>query len=315
MFEGGLISRRAFLKGGSLLLAGSTLPKSVSMLETRESIRIGMITDIHYADANPRGTRFYRDSLTKMTQAVDAMHQANADLFVELGDLIDSPSHTTKQIDYQNLYSINNEFSQFEHHRHYVLGNHCLTSLSKREFLSAIGRSWSHYSFNRNGFHFLVLDSCYRKDGMPYNSGNYDWQDADIPCHQAEWIGYDLRRNNLPTIVLAHHRLDVDPSSPYGVHSADRVRRVLEKSGDIVAVFQGHSHQNDYKEINGIHYVTLKAMVEGRGLSNNGWSIVHGYSDGTLKVEGFSGHHANAACGRRLGQGKTTFASVLSSLI
>ncbi len=53
------------------------------------------------------------------------------------------------------------------------------------------------------------------------------------------------------------------------------------------SVFQGHSHQNDYRELQGIHYVTLVAMVEGNGPENSGYSVLDCQSDGILKLTGF----------------------------
>lgn len=43
------------------------------------------------------------------------------------------------------------------------------------------------------------------------------------------------------------------------------ITEVLEGSGKVRSIFQGHSHENDYREIAGIPYVRLVAMVEGSG--------------------------------------------------
>ena len=55
----------------------------------------------------------------------------------------------------------------------------------------------------------------------------------------------------------------------------------------MLAVFQGHSHQNDHKEIGGIHYCTLVAMVEGAGADNNGYSVMNLSNDGSIQITGF----------------------------
>jgi hypothetical protein len=55
----------------------------------------------------------------------------------------------------------------------------------------------------------------------------------------------------------------------------------------VFAVFQGHSHQNDLKDIGGIHYCTLVAMVEGSGKENNGYSTMDILENGTLRLTGF----------------------------
>ncbi|HTN73915.1 MAG TPA: alkaline phosphatase, partial [Pirellulaceae bacterium] len=64
-------------------------------------------------------------------------------------------------------------------------------------------------------------------------------------------------------------------------------REVLEASGQVLAVFQGHSHKNDLKEIAGIHYCTLVAMIEGAGVESNGFSVLDLFADGTLRLTGF----------------------------
>ena len=88
-----------------------------------------------------------------------------------------------------------------------------------------------------------------------------------------------------PTIVFAHQRLD--GSDRHCVKNAAEVRRALEASGRVLAVFQGHSHQNDYKQVGGIHYATLVAMVEGSGAENSGFAVADLSPDGTIRVRGF----------------------------
>ena len=102
---------------------------------------------------------------------------------------------------------------------------------------------------------------------------------------ELKWLEDDLQHNRKKTIVFAHQRLDV--SNNHGVKNCQAVRKILESSGHVLAVFQGHSHQNDVHEIGGIHYCTLVAMVEGSGMENNGYSIVDLSIDGTIMVKGF----------------------------
>jgi predicted phosphodiesterase len=94
----------------------------------------------------------------------------------------------------------------------------------------------------------------------------------------------------LPTIVFVHQRLDLAPSSSYAVKSSPAVRAMLEASNKVLCVFQGHSHKNEYAHINGIHYCTLRAMVEGSGAENSGYSVLNIFADKTLQLEGFRGH-------------------------
>ena len=170
-------------------------------------------------------------------------------------------------------------------HRHHVLGNHCVYTLKKQEFLETVGQKKSYYSFDSGQFHFIVLDSCFRSDGQPYGRKNFEWTDPNIPRAEVDWLRADLKATSKKTVVFAHQRLDV--SSVYGVKNAPAVRKVMEDSGQVLAVFQGHSHENDHKEIGGVHYCTLVAMIEGSGAENNGYSLMSLADDGTIRLNGF----------------------------
>jgi hypothetical protein len=55
----------------------------------------------------------------------------------------------------------------------------------------------------------------------------------------------------------------------------------------VLCVFQGHSHKNDYKEVGGVHYCTLVAMVEGSGAESSAYSTAAVRADGSVIVTGF----------------------------
>jgi len=76
--------------------------------------------------------------------------------------------------------------------------------------------------------------------------------------------------------------------NPSGVKSAARVRKILEDSGQVLAVFQGHNHVNDHKVIGSVHYVTLAALIEGAfSKGNNAWGVLEAHRGGVLKIDGF----------------------------
>lgn len=281
--SGEIISRRAALAGGTLLLAAAANPLLLAQNTPQRQLRFGVVTDLHYADKPPAGTRHYRETLDKLAEAASQFKTAEVDFVVELGDLIDAADSV--DVEQKYLETVNRVFAETAAERHYVLGNHCVDTLTKQEFLGGVEREQSYYSFDRGGFHFVVLDACFRSDGQPYQRRNSHWTDANIPPAELEWLQDDLRQTSLRTIVLAHQRLDV--ANSHGVKNAAAVRQAFEASGKVLAVFQGHSHQNDLKEIGGIHYCTLVAMIEGSGAENNGYSLVDLAADGTIRVEGF----------------------------
>ncbi len=289
------VRRRALMCNGVLILASSLFEPRELLAEDDATtlpdtkLRIGLVTDLHYADKPPAGTRHYRETLGKLDEAAQHFSRRKLDFVVELGDIIDAaPSVSVEQ---RYLKTVNEAFSQVCSERHYVLGNHCVDTLTKQEFLKGVGQEKTYYSFDRDGYHFIVLDACFRSDGQPYERRNFEWTDANVPRAEIEWLKADLRANGNPVVVFAHQRLDV--ANNHGVKNNAEVRKILEDSGNVQVVFQGHSHKNDLKRIGGIHYCTLVAMVEGSGESNNGYSVMEIDDDDNIRITGFRNQHSH----------------------
>jgi len=246
-------------------------------------LRIGLIADPHYADLPPKINRYYRESIAKIRESVNRFNEAGIDFAVELGDFIDAADAVENEV--AHLKAIEAEYARLRADRYYVLGNHCVWTLTKQEFIANTAAKKTHYSFDKGGFHFVVLDACFRKDGVPYGRRNFDWTDANVPQAQRDWLEQDLRQTSRQSIVFVHHRLDL--ADQYAVGNAPAVCKILEESGKVIAVVQGHYHKGDYKRINAIHYCTLTAMVEGQGPESNAYAILDIYKDGSLRVDGF----------------------------
>jgi predicted phosphodiesterase len=287
-------SRRVFLKSTASVLASSAvLSLSCARQELlsgrRKAVRFGIVTDCHYADADPAGTRFYRESLDKLGECVARMNAEKVDFLVELGDFKDQGRPPVERDTLTYLEDAEAVFQRFEGRTYHVLGNHDVDSISKPQFLERVTNTGiesgrSHYSFDVNGLHGVVLDANYRTDGADYDHGNFDWTDANVPPHELKWLQEDLEATSQPVVVFMHQLLD--GTGAVYVKNAAEVRAVLEASGKVAAVFQGHHHAGSYSQINGIHYYTLVATVEGQGAGNNSYGIVEACSDG-LVVTGY----------------------------
>jgi alkaline phosphatase len=151
--------------------------------------------------------------------------------------------------------------------------------------LPAIGHTATYHSFDAGEHHFIVLDACFRKDGVGYGRKNSQWMDANISPAELEWLQADLRATNRKTIAFVHQRLDLD-NAP-GIGNSVEVRKILEQSGKVLAVLQGHYHKNYYREIGGIHYCTLAGMIEGIGRENNAYARMDVLPGHMLRITGF----------------------------
>lgn len=252
--------------------------------ETVGNLRLGLISDIHYADLNTAGSRHYRDSIIKVKEAIEKFNASDLDMVVCLGDLIDAGKNVEEE--YAHLKTVHKEFARLNVPSHFVLGNHCIYTLTKQEFLKGVNQNSSYSSSTLKGVRLVFLDACYRKDGVSYGRKNYEWTDTEIPDNQRNWLQETLDKETLPTLVFVHQRLDVGGN--YGIHSAASVRKIFEKSKQVAAVFQGHNHVNEHKIINNIHYLTINAVIEGPAPENNAFSILdYSPSQQKIQVQGF----------------------------
>jgi len=225
-----------------------------------------------------------------MTECVARMNEAKVDFLIELGDFKDEGQPASEKGTLTYLESIEKVFREFRGPRYHVLGNHDMDSISKEQFLSAIdntgiGKEFNYYSFDSHGLHFVVLDANYKGDGSNYDHGNFDWTDANIPREELDWLRRDLETTSKPVIVFVHQQLDGEGS--HYVNNAAEARRVLQERHKVLAVFQGHNHAGHYSRIDGIHYYTLKAMVEGREDEDNSYAVVEVDDSHNIVVNGY----------------------------
>lgn len=282
--ENATISRRDFFKLGAAAGLGLV---GFSNANNSAEFSFGLVGDIHYADKDRRIKRYYREAIGKLEQCAATFNARKLPLAVMLGDFIDKAPDKSTELAY--LKTVRQTFAQYAGEKHFVLGNHDLARLSKAEFLANCGATTeqSHYSFDAGGYHFVILDAGFTKDGAAYHAGNFKWKDANIPAAQQEWLADDLLKAcTRKTLVFAHQNLH-DESSLYGVKNAKAVRQIFEQAGNVFAVLQGHDHQGAYAKINGIHYFTLKALVDGATLKNNSYAVVTLAPDGRMRLRGF----------------------------
>jgi len=287
------VTRRDFLKTSAAVFAGLSAGSPFAYAggtAHKKNLRFGIVTDAHYADTNAKGSRYYRESLAKMTECVTLMNNKNVDFLVELGDFKDQNQPADENSTIKYLHTIEKAFQKFDGPRYHVLGNHDMDSISKAQFLNVarstnIAKGSQYYSFETKDIHFIVLDANYRSDASDYDYGNFDWTDANIPREQLDWLSKNLVSTSKPVIVFVHQQLD--GQGDHTIRNAASVRHILQQSNKVLAIFQGHNHAGFYSRIEGIHYYTLKAMVEGSGEDNNSYAVIDIQNNLNITVTGY----------------------------
>ena len=288
-----ITTRREFLKttGGVLIaLSTGTLLAQEINTKNKKLISFGMLTDPHSADVASKGSRYYKESVSKMTECVEFMNDKKVDFLIELGDLKDMDDAESPESALRYLNDIESIFNKFNGPTYHVVGNHDVDCISKNQFLNRIENTGiatdaSYYSFDSKSLHFIVLDANYKTDGSDFNSGDFVWTDVNIPKKEIDWLKKDLASTSKPVIVFVHELLD--GKGDLYVNNAKEVRHLLQKHQNVLAVFQGHHHAGDFKQIHDIYYYTLKAMVEGTGSSNSAYAIVDIYDDYSITITGY----------------------------
>ena len=255
-------------------------------------LRFGMITDVHYADREHLKERYYNQSLRKLGEFINVMNKEKVDFIVELGDFKDQDEVPNEANTLKYLTDVETVFHQFNGPTYHVLGNHDMDGITKTQFLervenTGIPKDKNYYSFDQKGFHFIVLDGNYTSDEKDYNKDNFRGVLSYIPVKQVEWLKEDLQANQLPSIVFIHQLLDDSKGMKRSAQNAPEVRKILEDSGKVLCVFQGHVNAEKYSMINNIHYYSFISTVYGSGLKHNSYVIVDVSKKGTLKINGY----------------------------
>ncbi|NAS13838.1 metallophosphoesterase family protein [Poritiphilus flavus] len=289
-------TRRVFIKNtGLFTLSTMVFPFHASLANLPgDKVRIGIATDSHYADRDSGGTRYYRGALDKMREFVDVMNREKVDFVIHLGDFKDEDQtkDTKKTLSY--LRKIELVYSGFKGPRYHCIGNHDVDSITKAQFLdnienTDIPKGKSYYSFDLKGLHIIILDANFNKDGTDqYYLEGADWQDPNLTEEQLDWLEEDLKETKKATLVFCHHPLFEFHREGYRFHinEYERVQKLLESSTKVLAVLQGHVHEERQRTINGIHYITQNGMVDFQGLENNSFSILE-IQDNSMKLHGY----------------------------
>ncbi len=264
------------------------------------SVRFALATDSHYSEKEPLDDKHYSESLLKMQEFVSTVNDQDCAFAVHLGDfkdedLIADPATT---LDY--LKRMEQAFSGFKGMRYHCIGNHDLDSITKNEFLSHVENSTidprkSYYSFTRGSVKFIVLDANFNSEGEDhFFQEEEDWERPFLPEQQLRWLEKELNSSSKPCVVFCHHPLFayVKNGRSYHVVNYPEIRSVLEESGKVVAVLNGHMHEEMFHEINSIQYLAMNSMLEGTFVQRNCFYLLE-ISPSGLFIDRFDRINAN----------------------
>lgn len=244
-------------------------------LNSAAQINFGVFADCQYCDCNTLGSRFYRNSKDKLDKCIRHFNKdKNLEFLIGLGDLIDR--------DFESFIALKPILEKSIHPVYHVTGNHDLeVDKDKLEMVfEALGLEQTYYSFEKEGWLFVFLDG----NDITFNSAtpkiveqaekmltemkannqpnSNDWN-GGISSEQISWLEKQLKQaaaKNLKVVVFCHYPLL--PLEAHTLWNQEEVLEVLKECSNVKLWLNGHNHTGNYVHRYGIHFLTMRAMVE-----------------------------------------------------
>lgn len=265
-----------------------------------EVVTFGVIADVQYADKDSAGGRFYRNSLDGLVAFVGQCNQRGVDFAIQLGDLIDGGENAGRELD--RAATIYDKLNCPHYH---VLGNHDFEGISRSKVITRLGLERGYYTFEKNRFLFVVLDTqdiavqggwskgndAYKKAEellqkvMEQKLPNAQSYNGSLGNQQLVWLDEVLagaKKKKQEVIVLGHLPLWPEGEKHTAWNAGD-VRKILAEYGCVRAYLCGHKHDGGYGQQDGVHYLNLQAMVDDP--DGHTWAMVQARRD-RLDVQG-----------------------------
>lgn len=269
-----MTKRRSFLK--KLAISGVGL--SLSSKGMANSFSEADFSFLHLTDAHVRRKRKGDLGFEACVSKVNSLSPSPAFVLYG-GDQVFDGMYTEKEeyLDQLQLFSaISNKLSMPAYH---CIGNHDIFGRSSRRkttpedpdigkklYMDTFGMDNSYYSFNYQGWHFVILDSL-----LEVEADHGPSQTHAFGKEQLEWLRFDLgKHHGMPTVIVTHiaafnniGQINASPEllamNHMVVADTKEFREIIERH-TVKAVLQGHSHIPEDYRFNDIWYITSQSV-------------------------------------------------------
>lgn len=258
-----------------------------------QSYAFGAIADCQYCDVESTGLRRYALSKEKLADSVADFNTMDLAFVTHLGDFIDR--------DFASFDVVNPIYNQLEMPKYHVLGNHDYSVVDelKYEVPAKLGMPANYYDYEIKGWRYVVLDGNdvsfhAHPKGSPEAQAAADYYESKqikypkwngaIGDEQLAWLKEVLEKadENSEKVILFCH-FPVYPKNAHNLWNAEEVIALLESYACVKAYINGHNHHGNYGVKEGIHYVTLKGMVDTETTS---YAVIKLHAD-TIDIVGY----------------------------
>ncbi|MBD8389789.1 metallophosphoesterase [Dysgonomonas sp. BGC7] len=282
-----------------LLFTFTLLNSSTAQTASEKPIlKFGLIADPQYGDCETKGSRFYRNSLDKLRDAVEDINQTGVSFTINLGDFTDrSPA---------DLDAVLSELDKLNSNIYNTTGNHDYASVDNNQLLyDRLSMPSDYYSIDlpRLKYRFIFLNSnelstysnvtdtaklteltvIKNKLKTEGRKNNQNWNGA-FSNEQLMWLEEQLKTagsSNTKVIICLHHT--IFPENNHNLLNNLETLEIMSKYKCIKVVLSGHNHFGNFGYYSGIPFITIEGMIETE--KENAYAIVEVYND-TIKIKG-----------------------------
>ncbi len=197
------MNRRQLLKTASLLPLAAATPDFIKPTARKRALRFAYIGDTHIL---PEAKQI--DGITRCLRNIQ--NQSDKPTFVLHGGDVIMDALLPDKATVRGQWDAWNRVVKTECSLpiQYAIGNHDIWGPDAAKADGAWGKAWiqdelkmpgRYYSFDRNGWHFVVLDSVQAKP-------NGTWYTTTVDADQLAWLKTDLQKTpaTTPVLVLSH---------------------------------------------------------------------------------------------------------------
>ena len=224
---------------------------------------------------------------------VEHYNKMELSFVVHLGDFIDR--------DFESFDKVVPIYNRLKAPHYHVLGNHDFEVADDKKALvpAKLGLKERYYDFTRKGWRFIAIDgndvSLYawpKDDPRTKAAAEYhkslkprpaSWNGA-VSDKQLKWIETKLQAAEKAKergMLFCH--FPVYPKNGHNLWNAGALTELLARYPCVAAYVNGHNHAGNYGQRDGIHYLTLKGMVD---TEQSSYAVIEVYAD-RLVVKGF----------------------------
>lgn len=202
-----------------------------------KQVTMGLVADLHIG--------FIDGAELRLDTFLGEMKRSQVDALVQLGDFAYPNAKHQPVVD-----KLNAAHRQTLH----VIGNHELDhGLTCEDAVKSWGIPHRYYSRVVAGIKVIVLDGNDRGAPDYAKHGGYH---KYIAPEQRKWLKQELASAQQPVLIFSHQ-----PLAGHGaIDHADEIQAILSAHQDkILLAVNGHTHIDDYLEVDGVHYVHINS--------------------------------------------------------